>query len=421
MGTTHSNVSGNRTELIVYGFMRRYQHDVLEQIIPLQLFQLVFQYYQILNIYGIGLNQFGCLGLGHTNLPNDTKVYPKLASLENIIISQIYKGFQAFLFINYQNRIYATGNNTTNQLEPPHKDNKSITRPQLLQYFSTKKHHVLFASNGVQAKHTFIKLSNNKIYGFGCNTFGQIPQTEKTEHTVSSPRYIKSDPNIVNIQCGEDFSLFLEVTGTVFGVGANQYGQIAQSKEITRRSVLSKIDGLSHIVDMECGNQHTLCLDNKGMLFGFGYNMNGQLAIQNEKFVYSPRVIHIEGVDKISRIRCGAKHSAVMDMRSTIYLFGANSGGQVGIGSDQRDVYKAVTPLKVAVNSFDCGSRHSVVLSTNNDVWTFGFNRYQQCSIAVKKRYIFEPYLLKKSEIGITKGSIVQIIAGSYSTLIVTN
>ena len=60
---------------------------------------------------------------------------------------------------------------------------------------------------------------------------------------------------------------------------------------------------------------------------------------------------------------------------------------------------------------------HTIILTDDNDIYTFGFNHYQQCSVEIKGLHMFEPYLLKKSEIGINKGLIIQLIAGSYSTL----
>eukprot|EP01084_Bolivina_argentea_P123208 218345_1 len=420
MGNSHSSICNNRTELLVYGFIR-----IINKTIPLQLFQLVFQYYQMVNIYGIGLNQFGCLGLGYKNLADDITTYEKLESLENIIISQIYKGFQSFLFLNYQNKIYVTGNNTANQLQMPEKlDNKAILEPTLIKYFANKKHSILFSSNGIQAKHTFIKTSNNKIYAFGNNTYAQLPQISKTTHTVTIPKQIKCEYDIINIQCGDNFSLFLDINGFVYACGSNQYGQLGMGIDIKQQFDIKKIDGLSDIIDIKCGDQHTLCLNTKGILFGFGYNVNGQLSIPKEKFVYSPTMINIDGNKLIRSIICGAKHSGVLDLENNIYLFGANNAGQIGKSKEERDVFEAVIPpmLKnMKIESLDCGSRHTVVLNESNQIYTFGFNRYKQCSVIMKVRYIYEPYLLKKSEIGITKGSVIQIVAGSYSTLVVTN
>ena len=86
-----------------------------------------------------------------------------------------------------------------------------------------KKYFISLVSNGVQAKHTFIKTSNHKLFAFGNNTYSQIPQISKTEHIVPIPIEMKYDHDkihIINIQCGEDFSLFLTAT-ICFGCGSN--------------------------------------------------------------------------------------------------------------------------------------------------------------------------------------------------------
>jgi alpha-tubulin suppressor-like RCC1 family protein len=63
------------------------------------------------------------------------------------------------------------------------------------------------------------------------------------------------------------------VDGTVYGSGDQNYfnNMMVQQSPV-------QVQGLSNIFLIECGNQHSIVMNNTGTLFSFGSNQFGQLV-----------------------------------------------------------------------------------------------------------------------------------------------
>eukprot|EP01084_Bolivina_argentea_P021391 39742_1 len=195
---------------------------------------------------------------------------------------------------------------------------------------------------------------------FGVKVFSQ-PGEWKNE-LITSPIQIPFNfsNNVTKIESGGSFSIFLLDNGLVFGVGLN-VGYTEFHRYITKTP--TKINGLSDIKDVACGrDQHVLCLDKDGNVFGFGDNEYGQLTDINNTLIFSPHQSfgYLENIARergdynnkynkptifqyfkkkyitITNISCGAQHSAVGDSDGNVYTFGFNLWGAIGDGKEER-------------------------------------------------------------------------------------
>ena len=81
-----------------------------------------------------------------------------------------------------------------------------------------------------------------------------------------------------------------------------------------------------------------------GELFGWGYNGNGQLGIGNNINQLSPcRVSTLSGV-VITKVVCGYAHTLALTDEGSLYAWGANSYGQLGVGNKSN----CSTPMRAA-------------------------------------------------------------------------
>uniref|UniRef100_A0A8D0GNX2 Regulator of chromosome condensation 2 n=1 Tax=Sphenodon punctatus TaxID=8508 RepID=A0A8D0GNX2_SPHPU len=153
-------------------------------------------------------------------------------------------------------------------------------------------------------------------------------------------------------------SLLITTEGKLWSWGRNEKGQLGHGD--TKRVEAPKlIEVLSSevIVLAACGRNHTLALTENGSLFAFGENKMGQLGLGNQTdAVPSPAQIMYNG-QPITKMACGAEFSMIMDCKGNLYSFGCPEYGQLGHNSDGKFIARAqrieydceLVPRRVAI------------------------------------------------------------------------
>ena len=115
------------------------------------------------NVYSVGFNSFGSLGLGHNTNQN---IFYKIQNIPPIqTISCVYA---SCYLIDFKGNIWSFGYNKFGQLG--HGDTKNINLPKII----TSVKDIKMASYGSFGEHFFIKNSENKIFALGNNNYGQL-------------------------------------------------------------------------------------------------------------------------------------------------------------------------------------------------------------------------------------------------------
>uniref|UniRef100_A0A8C8YWY3 Protein RCC2 n=1 Tax=Prolemur simus TaxID=1328070 RepID=A0A8C8YWY3_PROSS len=153
-------------------------------------------------------------------------------------------------------------------------------------------------------------------------------------------------------------SLLITTEGKLWSWGRNEKGQLGHG-DTKRVEAPRLIEGLSHevIVSAACGRNHTLALTDTGSVFAFGENKMGQLGLGNQTdAVPSPAQIMYNG-QPITKMACGAEFSMIMDCKGNLYSFGCPEYGQLGHNSDGKFIARAqrieydceLVPRRVAI------------------------------------------------------------------------
>lgn len=115
----------------------------------------------------------------------------------------------------------------------------------------------------------------------------------------------------------------LSETGIPYGYGYNGdagLGVIPPSLEVTTFTRIS----VDNIIDVACGESHSVFLNNKGKLYTCGSAQNGQLGTITPN-AYQSSPVPLDLPQKIVQISCGDYNTAAITEKGTLYTFGMDN------------------------------------------------------------------------------------------------
>ena len=141
---------------------------------------------------------------------------------------------------------------------------------------------------------------------------------------------INSHPNFTNTVVNFEQPLYT--------FGNNHYGQLGLGNSTTGPYTPTKIDdeNATDIIAVSCGDYHTAIVKSDGTVYTFGRNINGQLGLGD--ITYRDTPTQIKGYEDIIAVSCGGgsygniSHTAILKSDGTVYTFGNNGYGQLGLG-----------------------------------------------------------------------------------------
>jgi len=117
------------------------------------------------------------------------------------------------------------------------------------------------------------------VYTWGSGEFGRLGSIETKKQT--NPRLLKElrEHNIAKIALGYYHAVALNSDGVVFTWGRGINGQLGHGSIVNEDSVRA-VSALSsiNIIDIACGESHTLALSKSGEVFSWGGGQLGQLG-----------------------------------------------------------------------------------------------------------------------------------------------
>lgn len=223
--------------------------------------------------------------------------------------------------------------------------------------------------------HSMALQSDGTVWIWGQNQYGQLGNDTTTARF--NPEPIAGLKNIIAIAAGKNFSMALESDGSVWAWGDNQYGQIGAGHiSITYSLIPNKVVNLSEIVSIQAGEYHSVALDVNGSVWTWGQNNYGQLGTGTfSQSVYSPR--KVEDLSNINTITTSNKHTFALSSDGSLWAWGDNSSGQIGDGTSTH----RRTPVQINLFNIvevSAGHTHSMALQSDGTLWTWGQNHHGQ-------------------------------------------
>ncbi|XP_060043786.1 probable E3 ubiquitin-protein ligase HERC6 isoform X1 [Erinaceus europaeus] len=335
-------------------------------------------------------------------------------------LRQVACGERHCLLLLSSGTVLSCGDNHCGQLGC--KDTARRKRPEPIHAFETL--HFELVSCGKE--HSLAVCHKGRVFAWGAGSQGQLG-TGDTPEVIHTPLKIKfhSAVKIIQVSCGQYHSLALSEDSQVFSWGSNSHGQLGLGQKFSQHSSPQKVMSLQGIpvAQVAAGGTHSFILSLSGTSFGWGSNNAGQLALSGEKVpeqTYKPLAVGALKTLAVTYISCGHKHTAVLTQDGKVFTFGDNSYGQLGRSTtDKRTGPQLLEGIHGLASQVDCGSYHTLVyVYTTGQVVSFGRGP-GPASKSTQPENLNMSYLIPSD--GLEDVHVKHIFAGTYANFVTTS
>ena len=321
------------------------------------------------SLYSWGQNGYGVLG---NNEPITSSPISVVGGFNDW--KEISSGVGHLLSLRANGTLYAWGRNVNGELG----DNSTVSRssPTLV-----VGGIVNWISASAGSRHSLGIRADGTMWAWGANNAGQLginqafdPGTER-----SSPVAIVGGiTDWVQSASGQYQSHGLRANGTLYGWGYNGSGNLGDNTTANKSSPVATVGGFTDWVKISTNQNHALAIRANGTLYAWGYNSNGQLGINLSGPRSSPTLVAGGIVNWIS-VGVGGRgyHSLGVRANGTMMAWGSNSYGQLGTNAGA--AASRSSPVSVVGGILDwvqasAGTYHSLGIRANGTLYAWGSN-----------------------------------------------
>ncbi|MXQ82650.1 hypothetical protein E5288_WYG009785 [Bos mutus] len=238
--------------------------------------------------------------------------------------------------------------------------------------------------------HSLVLTDGEGVFSMGNNSYGQcgrkVVENEIYSESHRVHRMQDFDGQVVQVACGQDHSLFLTDQGEVYSCGWGADGQTGSLGHYNITSTPTKLGGdLAGVNVVQVATYGDCCLavSADGGLFGWGNSEYLQLAsVTDSTQVNVPRCLPFSGVGQVKQAACGGTGCAVLNGEGHVFVWGY---GILGKGPNllETALPEMIPPTLFGLSEFNpgvqvsrirCGLSHFAALTNRGELFVWGKN-----------------------------------------------
>lgn len=186
---------------------------------------------------------------------------------------------------------------------------------------------------------------------------------------LSSPVQVGVATDWKQVSTSEQFSFAVKTTGTLWGAGRAQYGQLAG---LSSTNVFLQVGALTNWDRVSAGKFNGAAVKTDGTLWTWGYNSFGEVGDGTRTQRNSP--VQVGALTNWKQVDAGEQSPVAVKTDGTIWAWGRNTMGQLGQGN----TISRSSPVQIGTltnwASVSCGNYNVAAVKTDGTLWTWGFN-----------------------------------------------
>jgi RHS repeat-associated protein len=252
--------------------------------------------------------------------------------------------------------------------------------------------------------------SNGKAWAFGLDLYGQLGDNSSN----NSKNYavgVNNLSNVVSVSAGGYHSVALTSNGKVWTFGHGGLGQIGDGLTNQFNVLPVSVPSLSNMLAIAAGKYHTIGLKVDGTVWTWGRNYRGQLGIGYASTNNQITPLQIAGLTNVVGVSAGTWDCFAVTEDGRLFGWGFNDSGQLGLGITGTNVVPAQVIGLTNVVLASGGDYHSLALQADGSAWAMGTNTSGQLGIvaSTNNSLIPVPVSISKSVVSVSAG-------GAHST-----
>jgi alpha-tubulin suppressor-like RCC1 family protein len=249
-------------------------------------------------------------------------------------------------------------------------------------FVTTAKTNYFGNATDTLREHNFAIKTTGELWGWGANGVGELG-VFNTTFIRSIPVQIGPDTNWSRVTAGTSFTVALRTNRTLWSWGSNTAGRLGINLASGNRSSPVQIGTRSDWTQVAAGSSHTLAIRSDNTLWAWGLGTARQLGITVATSVSRSSPTQVGVLSNWTQISAGGSHSMAVASNGTLWTWGANNNGQLGL----RDTATRSSPVQVGTRSdwtqVSANGNMSLAIRSDKTLWVWGTNNYGELGLGV--------------------------------------
>jgi len=212
--------------------------------------------------------------------------------------------------------------------------------------------------------HTAAIKTDGTLWTWGRNSFGAVGDTiGAVPSDRSTPvTTFAGGTNWKQVSCGSNHTAAIKTDGTLWTWGRNSYGQLGTNNTTDRFTPVTTFAGGTNWKQVAGGREYTAAIKTDGTLWTWGSNYDGidifgditlyygQLGINNTTTTRLTPVTTFAGGTNWKQVSCGRSNTAAIKTDGTLWTWGTNYYGELGINNTTTNRLTPVTTFAGGTN-----------------------------------------------------------------------
>jgi alpha-tubulin suppressor-like RCC1 family protein len=241
--------------------------------------------------------------------------------------------------------------------------------------------------------HTTAIKTDGTLWAWGSNSFGQLGVSANAGINAANPSPIQVGAltNWSQVSAGTFHTTAIKTDGTLWAWGRNNGGQLGVSTNVGINAANSspiQIGALTNWKQASAGYSHTSSIKTDGTLWAWGKNNYGQLGVSANvgTNAANPSPIQVGALTNWSKTSIGFGHTTAIKTDGTLWAWGNNNLGQLGVSTNVGTNTANPSPIQIGAltnwSQVSAGASHTTAIKTNGTLWSWGLNNYGQLGVS---------------------------------------